>query len=64
MDWTMRPRILTFETSDLYAMWLLDQPKEPSEPGQVLIFRVKDVDCVFLKIGDGRTSWIDLPNIS
>lgn len=64
MDSMMTPEILKFNTCDQWAMWLLGQPKEPSEPGRVLIFQLKDVDRTFIKIGDGRTAWIDLPNIS
>ena len=52
-----------FSLVEDYASYLLHYPEDATPAGSIYIFQIEELDAVWLKVGDGKTALIDLPNI-
>lgn len=46
-----------------YAAYLSSFPKGGTPNGYMYIFQIRELDAIWIKVGDGKTDLIDLPHI-
>ena len=57
------PDYMVFDLMEEYATYIFNYPKFSVPRGSVYVFRVRELDAVWFKVGDGEKALIDLPNI-
>lgn len=63
MNLIQSPEYMVFNQMEEYAAYIFNYPKFVVPKGSVYVFRVRELDAVWFKVGDGEKTLIDLPNI-
>jgi len=54
---------MVFDLMEEYATYLYNYPKFIIPRGSIYVFRIRQLDAVWIKVGDGKNALIDLPHI-
>jgi len=54
---------MVFDLMEEYATYLYNYPKFIVPKGSIYVFRIRQLDAVWIKVGDGENALIDLPHI-
>lgn len=63
MDLLQSPEYMVFDLMEEYATYLYNYPKFIVPKGSIYVFRIRQLDAIWIKVGDGKNALIDLPNI-
>ena len=63
MDILQSPEYMVFDLMEEYATYLYNYPKFIVPKGSIYVFRIRQLDAIWIKVGDGKNALIDLPNI-
>lgn len=63
MNLLQPPEYMVFDLMEEYATYLYNYPKFIVPKGSIYVFRIRQLDAVWIKVGDGENALIDLPHI-
>lgn len=63
MNLLQSPEYMAFDLMEEYATYLYNYPKFIVPKGSIYVFRIRQLDAVWIKVGDGENTLIDLPHI-
>ena len=63
MNLLQSPEYMVFDLMEEYATYLYNYPKFIIPRGSIYVFRIRQLDAVWIKVGDGENALIDLPHI-
>lgn len=63
MNLLQSPEYMVFDLMEEYATYLYNYPKFIVPKGSIYVFRIRQLDAVWIKVGDGENALIDLPHI-
>ena len=63
MNLLQSPEYMVFDLMEEYATYLYNYPKFIVPKGSIYVFRIRQLDAVWIKVGDGKNALIDLPHI-
>lgn len=63
MNLLQSPEYMVFDLMEEYATYLYNYPKFIIPRGSIYVFRIRQLDAVWIKVGDGKNALIDLPHI-
>ena len=63
MDLLQSPEYMVFDLMEEYATYLYNYPKFIVPKGSIYVFRIRQLDAIWIKVGDGKNALIDLPHI-
>lgn len=63
MNLLQSPEYMVFDLMEEYATYLYNYPKFIIPKGSIYVFRIRQLDAVWIKVGDGENALIDLPHI-
>ena len=63
MNLLQSPEYMVFDLMEEYATYLYNYPKFIVPKGSIYVFRIRQLDAIWIKVGDGENALIDLPHI-
>ena len=63
MNLLQSPEYMVFDLMEEYATYLYNYPKFIIPRGSIYVFRIRQLDAIWIKVGDGKNALIDLPHI-